>query len=54
MQRPKIHRVRRVPPIPTTTMVIPNVQLSMLDYLLMISRDHGPEETMLLSLRAND
>ncbi len=44
MQKPKIQRVRIVPPMPTTTIVIPNVQLSMLDYLLMISRDHGPKE----------
>ena len=44
MQKPKIQRVRIVPPMPTTTIVIPNVQLSMLDYLLMISRDHGPKK----------
>jgi len=30
-----IQRVKSVPPIPTTTIVIPNVQLSMM-YLLMI------------------
>jgi hypothetical protein len=30
--------------MPTTTIVNPNVQLSMFDYLLMISRDHGPKK----------
>lgn len=44
MHRLKIQRVRRVPPIPTTIIVIPNVQLSILNYLLMISRDHDPEK----------
>jgi hypothetical protein len=34
MRRLKIQRVRSVPPIPTTIIVIPNVQLSM-RYLLI-------------------
>ncbi len=36
MMRLKIQRVSNVPPIPTMTIVIPNVQLSMLEYLLLI------------------
>jgi hypothetical protein len=36
MSRLKIQRVRIVPPIPMTIIVIPNVQLSMLKYLLLI------------------
>jgi uncharacterized protein (DUF697 family) len=36
MHRLKIQRVRSVPPIPTMIIVIPNVQLSMLMYLLII------------------
>ncbi len=48
MHRLKIQRVRRVPPIPTTIIVIPNVQLSMLDYLLIMLRDHGPEKNNLI------
>jgi hypothetical protein len=44
MHRLKIQRVRRVPPIPTTIIVIPNVQLSILNYLLMICRDHDPKK----------
>jgi len=35
MQKPKIQRVRSVPPMPTTTIVNPNVQLSILRYLLV-------------------
>jgi hypothetical protein len=35
IRRLKIQRVKRVPPIPTMIIVIPNVQLSMM-YLLMI------------------
>ena len=36
MRRLKIQRVSSVPPIPTMIIVIPNVQLSMLKYLLII------------------
>jgi hypothetical protein len=36
MHRLKIQSVRSVPPIPTMIIVIPNVQLSMSRYLLMI------------------
>ncbi len=35
IRRLKIQRVRSVPPIPTMIIVIPNVQLSILIYLLM-------------------
>jgi hypothetical protein len=38
MHRLKIQSVRSVPPIPTTIIEIPNVQLSMLIYLLVIWR----------------
>ena len=34
--RLKIQRVKSVPPIPTMIIVIPNVQLSILRYLLLI------------------
>jgi hypothetical protein len=34
--RLKIQRVKSVPPMPTTIIVTPNVQLSMLVYLLYI------------------
>jgi hypothetical protein len=53
MHRLKIQRVRRVPPIPTTIIVIPNVQLSMLNYLLMIYRDHGPKKKDFTFYRSN-
>ena len=36
MRRLKIQRVNRVPPMPTMIIVTPNVQLSMLRYLLLI------------------
>ncbi len=36
MRRLKIQRVSSVPPIPTMIIVIPNVQLSILRYLLLI------------------
>jgi len=36
MRRLKIQRVSRVPPIPTMIIVIPNVQLSIIAYLLKI------------------
>lgn len=36
MRRLKIQRVSSVPPIPTMTIVVPNVQLSILKYLLLI------------------
>lgn len=51
MQKPRIQRVRSVPPMPTMTIVNPNVQLSMSDYLLMISRDHGSKKEDLPFLR---
>jgi hypothetical protein len=41
MQRLKIHRVRRVPPIPTTTIVIPNVQLSMFFIFIYLPMMYG-------------
>ena len=40
MRRLKIQRVNSVPPIPTMTIVIPNVQLSMLKYLLLIKASY--------------
>jgi hypothetical protein len=36
MRRLRIQRVNNVPPIPTMIIVIPNVQLSILRYLLLI------------------
>ena len=41
MQKPKIQRVRTVPPMPTITIVTPNVQLSILKYLLITFGGHG-------------
>ena len=41
MQKPRIQRVRSVPPMPTTTIVNPNVQLSILRYLLITFGGHG-------------
>jgi hypothetical protein len=38
--RLNIQRVKIVPPIPTMIIVIPNVQLSMMNYLLMTDGDH--------------
>ena len=41
MQKPNIQRVRIVPPMPTTTIVNPNVQLSIVRYLLSTFGGHG-------------
>ncbi len=38
--RLNIQRVKSVPPIPTMIIVIPNVQLSMLKYLLLIKASY--------------
>jgi hypothetical protein len=40
MRRLKIQRVNSVPPIPTMIIVIPKVQLSMLNYLLFIKASY--------------
>ena len=42
MRRLKIQRVSRVPPIPTTIIVIPNVQLSIFKHLLIVQKNKHP------------
>jgi hypothetical protein len=53
MHRLKIQRVRRVPPIPTTIIVIPNVQLSIFIFIYLLMKDSSKLEEGLNYLSFN-